>query len=153
LDTAADQLITTIQGFAEPLVADLGMELVDVEYRREGHGWVLRFFIDKEGGIGVDDCAKVSREISAYLEVENLIAHAYHLEVSSPGLERPLKKKEDFARFIDRQVRIKLRQPVADQRMLIGTLCGLEGNAVVLLLEEKKVCIDMENISKARLTL
>jgi len=87
------------------------------------------------------------------LEVEDLIAHAYHLEVSSPGLERPLKKREDFVRFIDRQVRIKLRQPVADQRVLIGTLCGLEGNAVVLMLEEKKVCIDMENISKARLTL
>jgi len=153
LDTAADQLIATIQGFAEPLVADLGMELVDVEYRREGHGWVLRFFIDKEGGIGIDDCAKVSREISAYLEVEDLLAHAYHLEVSSPGLERPLKKKEDFVRFIDRQIRIKLRQPVADQRVLIGTLCGLEGNAVVLMLEEEKVFIDMENISKARLTL
>lgn len=153
MDTAADTLIATIQGFAEPLVADLGMELVDVEYRREGHGWVLRFFIDKEGSIGVDDCAKVSREISAYLEVEDLVAHAYHLEVSSPGLERPLRKKEDFARFIDRQVRIKLRQPVGDQRVLVGTLCGLEGDAVVLMLEEEKVFIDMENISKARLTL
>ncbi len=153
LDAAVDQLIATIQGFAEPLVADLGMELVDVEYRREGHGWVLRFFIDKEGGIGVDDCAKVSREISAYLEVEDLVAHAYHLEVSSPGLERPLKKKEDFVRFIDRQIRIKLRQPVGDQRVLVGTLCGLEGDAVVLIVEEEKVFIDMENISKARLTL
>lgn len=155
MDTAADQLIVTIQGIAEPLVADLGMELVDVEYRREGHGWVLRFFIDKEGGIGVDDCAKVSREISANLEVEDLIAHAYHLEVSSPGLERPLKKKEDFVRFTDRQIRIKLRQPVGEQRVLIGTLCGLEGNAVVLKLEEEKekVLIDLENISKARLTL
>ena len=153
LDTAVDQLIATIQRFAEPLVADLGMELVDVEYRREGHGWVLRFFIDKEGGIGVDDCAKVSREISAYLEVEDLVAHAYHLEVSSPGLERPLKKKEDFVRFIDRQIRIKLRQPVGDQRVLVGTLCGLEGDTVVLMLEEEKVFIDMGNISKARLTL
>jgi ribosome maturation factor RimP len=155
LDTAADQLIATIQGIAEPLVADLGMELVDVEYRREGHGWVLRFFIDKEGGIGVDDCAKVSREISANLEVEDLIAHAYHLEVSSPGLERPLKKKEDFVRFTDRQIRIKLRQPVGEQRVLVGTLCGLEGDAVVLKLEEEKekVLIDLENISKARLTL
>ena len=153
LDTAVDQLIATIQGFAEPLVADLGMELVDVEYRREGHGWVLRFFIDKEGGIGVDDCAKVSREISAYLEVEDLVAHAYHLEVSSPGLERPLKKKEDFVRFIDRQIRIKLRQPVGGQRVLVGTLCGLEDDTVVLMLEKEKVFIDMGNISKARLTL
>ncbi len=129
------------------------MELVEIQFRREMHGWVLRFFIDKEGGVGVDDCAKVSREISAYLEVEDLIGHAYHLEVSSPGLERPLKKKEDYNRFIDRRVRIKLRQPVGEQRVLIGTLCGLEGDTVVLALEEEKVYIDMENISKARLTL
>jgi ribosome maturation factor RimP len=153
LDTAADRLIATIQGFAEPLVADLGMELVDIQYQREGHGWVLRFFIDKEEGVTIDDCAKVSREISAYLEVEDLVAHAYHLEVSSPGLERPLKKKEDFIRFIDRQVRIKLREPLGDQRVLIGTLGGLEGDTVVLVLEEEKVFIDMGNISKARLTL
>jgi ribosome maturation factor RimP len=153
LDTPADRLIATIQGFAEPLLAEMGMELVDVEYRREGHGWVLRFFIDKEGGVGIDDCAKVSREISAYLEVEDLVPNAYHLEVSSPGLERPIKKKEDFLRFADRRVRIKLRQPLGDQRVLIGTLCGLEGNTVVLALENEKVCIDMENISKARLTL
>ena len=153
LDTSADQLLATIQGFAEPLVAEMGMELVDVQYLREGHGWVLRFFIDKEGGVAIDDCALVSREISAYLEVEDLVAHAYHLEVSSPGLERPLKKKEDFVRFVDRKVRVKLRQPVGDQRVLIGTLCGLEGETVVLMLEEGKVFIDMENISKARLTL
>jgi len=153
LDTPADRLIATIQGFAEPLLADMGMELVDVEYRREGHGWVLRFFIDKEGGIGIDDCAKASREISAYLEVEDLVPHAYHLEVSSPGLERPIKKKTDFLRFADRRVRIKLREPLGDQRVLIGTLCGLEGDTVVLALEQEKVCIDLNNISKARLTL
>lgn len=129
------------------------MELVDLQFRREGHGWVLRFFIDKEGGITIDDCATVSREISAYLEVEDLIAHAYHLEVSSPGLERPLKKKEDFVRFIGRLVRIKVRQPVDDQRVLTGMLCGLEGSSVVLEVEAGKVFVDMENISKARLTL
>jgi ribosome maturation factor RimP len=153
LDAAADRLIATIQAFAEPLVADLGMELVEIQFRREMHGWVLRFFIDKEGGVGVDDCATVSREVSAYLEVEDPIGHAYHLEVSSPGLERPLRKKEDYTRFVDRRVRIKLRQPVGDQRVLIGTLCALEGDTVVLALEEEKVYIDMENISKARLTL
>lgn len=153
MDTAADRLLATIQGFAEPLLADMGLELVDVEYRREGHGWVLRFFIDKEGGIGIDDCAQASREISAYLAVEDPIEHAYHLEVSSPGLERPLKKREDFLRFADRPVRIKLRQPLGEQRVLIGTLCGLEGDTVVLAVAEEKVFIDLDNISKARLTL
>ncbi|ADW19045.1 protein of unknown function DUF150 [Desulfobulbus propionicus DSM 2032] len=153
MNDTTDRLLTTIQGFAEPLLADMGMELVEVQFRREGHGWVLRFFIDKEGGITIDDCADVSREISAYLEVEDLIDHAYHLEVSSPGLERPLRKKEDFHRFIDRLIRVKLREPLGEQKVLTGTLLGMEGDTVLLALDSETVRIDWENISKARLTL
>ncbi len=93
VEGATDRLVTAIAAFAEPLLADMGLELVEIQYRREGHGWILRFFIDREDGVGIDDCAKASREISARLEVEDLIDHAYTLEVSSPGLERPLKKR------------------------------------------------------------
>ncbi|WP_310599054.1 ribosome maturation factor RimP [Desulfobulbus sp.] len=146
-------MLTTIRGFAEPLLTDMAMELVEIQFRREGHGWVLRLFIDKEGGVAIDDCVAVSREISAYLEVEDLIDHAYHLEVSSPGLERPLKKRDDFIRFAGKLVRIKLREPAAGQRVLIGTLQGMEGDSVVLALDGETVRVDMENISKARLTL
>lgn len=154
LEETTDRLLTTIQGFADPLVQEMGMELVEVQFRREGHGWVLRLFIDKECGVTIDDCADVSREISAYLEVEDLITHAYHLEVSSPGLERPLKKKTDFSRFAERLVRIKLREPLENgERVLIGTLLGLDGEAVLLEMEAGEVRIDLENISKARLTL
>ncbi|MGE4559325.1 MAG: ribosome maturation factor RimP [Desulfobulbus sp.] len=153
MEETADRLLATIQGFAEPLLEDMGMELVEVQFRREGHGWVLRFYIDKEGGVTIDDCAEVSREISAYLEVEDLISHAYHLEVSSPGLERPLKKKTDFTRFADRLVRVKLREPLDGQKVLVGTLSGLEEDTVVLKMEKETVRIDLENISKARLTL
>lgn len=154
MEETTDRLLTAIQAFADPLVQEMGMELVEVQFRREGHGWVLRFFIDKEGGVSIDDCAGVSREISAYLEVEDLISHAYHLEVSSPGLERPLKKKNDFVRFAERLVRIKLRDPFENgERVLIGTLRGLDGEAILLELETETVRIDLENISKARLTL
>jgi ribosome maturation factor RimP len=153
MDDATDRLLVPIRGFAEPLLADMGMELVEIQYRREGHGWVLRLFIDKEGGISIDDCAAVSREISAYLAVEDLIDHAYHLEVSSPGLERPLRKREDFVRFVGRLARIKVREPLGEQRVLIGTLLGLEEDTVVLGLDKETVRIDLENISKARLTL
>ena len=154
LEETTDRLLATIQGFADPLVQEMGMELVEVQFRREGHGWVLRLFIDKEGGVTIDDCADVSREISAYLEVEDLISHAYHLEVSSPGLERPLKKKTDFTRYVERLVRIKLREPMENgERVLIGTLLGLDGEAILLQLETGEVRIDLENISKARLTL
>ena len=148
-----DRLLITIKGFAEPLLADMEMELVEIQFRREGHGWVLRLFIDREGGVTIDDCAAVSREISAYLEVEDLINHAYHLEVSSPGLERPLKKRDDFVRFAGKLAKIKLREPVAGQKMLIGTLRGIEKDAVVLALDGETIQVDMENISRARLTL
>jgi len=153
VDESADRLTRTIRDFAEPLLADMGMELVDIQFRREGHGWVLRLFIDKEGGVAIDDCVAVSREVSAYLEVEDLISHAYHLEISSPGLERPLKKRADFDRFVGRLARIKVREPLGEQRVLIGTLRGLEDNAVLLELEKETVRIDLENIAKARLTL
>jgi ribosome maturation factor RimP len=153
VEDASDRVTAVIQGFAEPLLADMGMELVEIQFRREGHGWVLRLFIDKEGGVTIDDCATVSREISAYLEVEDLIDHAYHLEVSSPGLERPLRKRDDFTRFAERLARIKLREPINGQRVLIGTLLGLEGEAVLLEFDKETVRIDLENIAKARLTL
>lgn len=154
MEAATDRLITTMQGFVEPLLAGMTMELVEIQYRREGFGWVLRFFIDKEGGVTIDDCAKVSREISAYLEVEDLLDHAYTLEVSSPGLERPLKKREDFTRFAGRLARIKLLEPMDDgQRLLIGTLRGLEEDAVALVVDGKEVMVDMNNIARARLTL
>ena len=154
VEAATDRLIATMQGFVEPLLAGMAMELVEIQYRREGYGWVLRFFIDKEGGVTIDDCAKVSREISAYLEVEDLLDHAYTLEVSSPGLERPLKKREDFTRFAGRLARIKLLEPMDDgQRLLIGTLLGLEGDAVTLVVDGREVVVEMNNIARARLTL
>ncbi len=154
MEAAPDRLIATIQGFVEPLLAGMAMELVEIQYRREGFGWVLRFFIDKEGGVTIDDCAKVSREISAYLEVEDLLDHAYTLEVSSPGLERPLKKREDFTRFTGRLARIKLLEPMDDgQRLLIGELRGLEGDTVTLVVDGREVVVDMSNIARARLTL
>ncbi|MCI5189216.1 MAG: ribosome maturation factor RimP [Candidatus Electrothrix sp. AS4_5] len=84
----------------------MGLELVDVQFKQEA-GWVLRIFIDQKTGVNVDDCAAVSRQVATYLEVEDVIQHAYTLEVSSPGAERPLKRLEDFVRFSGKKVRIK----------------------------------------------
>ena len=153
MDTATDRLLATIQGFAEPMLDGMGLELVELQYRREGHGWVLRFFIDKEEGITIEDCALVSREIGSYLEVEDLLGHAYHLEVSSPGLERPLRKKDDFIRFAGRHVRIKVHEPTEGQKVFVGILAGVVENDVVVTQAEKNVVLKFENISKARLAL
>jgi ribosome maturation factor RimP len=148
-----NRIVAAVQAYAEPLLAEKAMELVDVEFRREGHGWVLRLYIDREDGITVDDCADVSREISRYLDVEELIEHAYHLEVSSPGLERPLKKAADYVRFIGRTARIRLRDAKGEDRVLVGILRGMEKEAVILEVDGQKVSLAEEQISKARLVL
>jgi len=92
------------------------MELVDLEWRREKGGWVLRIFIDKPGGVTVGDCAKISEMISKILDKEDLIHHSYVLEVSSPGIERPLVKKEDYERFKGEKAKIILKTPISGRK-------------------------------------
>jgi ribosome maturation factor RimP len=147
------RIVTAVEGFARPIVDDLGLELVEVEFRRESAGWILRLFIDREGGVSIDDCASVSRQVSAYLEVEDLIDHAYNLEVSSPGLERPLKRKEDFVRFSGRKARIKLKDPVGGQRVFIGLLGSVDENILTLDVDGRQMEIDMDGVARARLCL
>ena len=131
----------------------MGLELVEVQFRQESGGWILRLFIDREGGINVDDCASVSRQISAYLEVEELIEHAYNLEVSSPGLERPLKKIDDFVRFAGRKARIKLKEPIDGQRVFFGLLGPVHGNKLTLDVDDRQMEIDLDAVARARLSL
>lgn len=148
-----DKVLAAIEQYAEPLLRDMGLELVEVQFRREGHGWVLRLFIDREQGVTLDDCAAVSRAISTWLDVEDLIEHAYHLEVSSPGLERPLKKIEDFQRFAGRKAKVKLKEPRDGQNVFIGTLDQVAGGQVTLLADGGPVTILFEEIARARLVL
>lgn len=153
---STEKIVAAIEKYAGPLLGDMGLELVEAQFRREGHGWVLRLFIDtvdSEQGVTLDDCAAVSREISAWLDVEDLIDHAYHLEVSSPGLERPLTRIGDFRRFIGRKARIKLREPRDGQRVFTGTLEQVAGECITVVAEGKPVHIVFEEIAKARLTL
>ena len=150
---SADRIITAVESFAQPVLDDMGLEMVEVQFRRESAGWILRLFIDREGGVNVDDCAIISRQISAYLEVEELIEHAYNLEVSSPGLERPLKKNEDFVRFAGRKARIKLKEPVDGQRVFIGLLGPVHENKLTLDVDDRQMKIDLGTVARARLSL
>lgn len=143
-----------VQAFAEALLPSMGLELVEVQFRLEGHGWVLRLFIDGKEGITVDHCSQVSREVGDFLDVENLIAHAFHLEVSSPGLERPLRSMKDFQTYLGRKAKLKLREDVEGQRVLIGDISQAEGETVELVLEDGAKCqVAFEQIRKARLSL
>lgn len=153
MSTRPEQVVAAIEEHAMAVLENMGMELFEVQFRREGHGWVVRLYIDREEGVTLDDCAAVSREISTWLEVEDLIEHAYHLEVSSPGLERPLRKMKDFARFTGRKAKIKLREPLNEQKVFIGTIDQVDEKTVVLVVDEKPVSLLFDNIAKARLVL
>jgi ribosome maturation factor RimP len=146
-----------ITELAEPLLASLGMELVEVEYRREGREMVLRLYIDREGGVTLDDCAAASRELSALLDVEDFIPGHYSLEVSSPGLNRPLKKESDYRKYQGRLVKVRTFELLADdagnrRKTFTGELLGLEEGVVRLRLTEGQTAgIPLEKIAKANL--
>jgi ribosome maturation factor RimP len=146
-----------VEGLVRPLTDSLGYELVELEYKREGRHMVLRLYIDKEGGITLDDCAAVSREVSAVLDVEDIVPDRYTLEVSSPGLNRPLKSRADFARHTGRLVKIKTLELVADdagnrRKTFLGELLGLEGDLIRLKLREgQTAAIPLEDVAKANL--
>jgi ribosome maturation factor RimP len=129
-------------------LSGLGYELVDVE--RSGKGKLLRIFIDKPGGIDVEDCASVSHHLSRVFAVEGIDYD--RLEVSSPGLDRPLRKEEDFTRYAGQKARIRMRVPMAGQRNFVGVLRETRGGKVELEVEDgKTVSLDLSNLEKARL--
>lgn len=135
----------------EPGVRALGFELVDVELSGRGRHAVLRVYIDGPEGVTVDDCADVSRQLSGILDVEDPIPERYVLEVSSPGLDRPLTKREDFQRFIGEEVKVRTRQPLDGQRNFKGRLVDVERERVILDVGEKTMSLGFDSIEKARL--
>ncbi|MCI9534728.1 MAG: ribosome maturation factor RimP [Lachnospiraceae bacterium] len=122
--------------FLLPLLAEHNFELVDVEYVKEGGNWYLRAYIDKEGGITVDDCEVISRTLSDWLDREDFIADSYTLEVSSPGLGRPLKKDKDFERSLGEAVELRLYKPRDKQKEFAGILKGYDRETVTVETED-----------------
>ncbi len=150
----SELILEEIKRFTDSLLPGMGLELFDVEFKTEGHGWVLRVYIDSPDGITVDHCAKVSRELSAYLDVEDVIDFPYHLEVSSPGLERKLRSIDDFSRYIKEKARVKLQYAVENQKVFIGNIESVTGENIVLKQENgEPVELSYSNIKKARLSL
>ena len=143
----------TVIDLAEPIVETKGLELVDVEYNKEGDNWILRVFIDKEEGITLEDCMQVSDELSTHLDVEDPIDDSYLLEVSSPGLDRPLRTDDDFARFAGESVEVSTYAPVEGQKEFVGELVGLEDDQVKLLIDEEEVLIPRSKVAQTKLTV
>lgn len=129
----------------------MGYEFVGVEQAGVGAGTILRVYIDSTDGIMLDDCQKVSRQLSALLDVEDPISGSYTLEVSSPGLDRPLMKLEDFQRFAGEEARIKLGRAVLGRRNFTGQLRGIEGETVLLEMDQEIYDLPYADIERARL--
>lgn len=150
----SDTVTERVREFADSLLPAMGLELFDVQFRREGHGWVLRLVVDREEGVKLDDCSRVSRETSDFLDVEDIIEHPYHLEVSSPGLERPLRTVEECRRHLGKKARFKVKEEVDSRRVIIGELQSIDKDEISVLSEEGETFkLNWENVQKARLTL
>lgn len=119
-----------------PIVDEHGFELVDVEYVKEGGNWYLRAYIDKEGGIAVDDCEVVSRAFGSMLDEKDFIEDSYILEVSSPGLGRPLKKEKDYVRSMGKELEIRTYRAIDRQKEFFGVLSAYDENSVTITMED-----------------
>ncbi|MCW8854681.1 MAG: ribosome maturation factor RimP [Gammaproteobacteria bacterium] len=136
----------------EPVVTGLGYEVVDIEFRPHPRDGLLRVFIDHESGIQMEDCETVSRQLSAMIDVEDPVPGHFNLEVSSPGLDRPLRKAADFEKFTGEIVKIKLNMPTIEgQRNFTGKLLGLKDNDVLLEVDGETKYLPLGGIDKARL--
>lgn len=146
-----EQVIRAAAGLIEPVLAANGMELVDIEYRRESPGWVLRLFIDQPNGITVDDCAKVSRVLGDLLDVADVIQTAYDLEVSSPGLNRPLRKPEHYRAQVGNIVEVRTTEPLGNRRKFKGVLVDSGEDWIRLNCDGQEFEIALNGIERARL--
>jgi ribosome maturation factor RimP len=149
-----EEIVEKVRAIAAPLAAAEGMELVDVELGGAGGRTTLRLYIDREGGVSLDDCTSISRSVSAALDVEDPIVGAYDLEVSSPGLDRPLRTPEHFIRYSGERVRIKAYGPIAElenRKTFAGTLRGFEDGRVVVDVDGRLFHVPLDQVAKAHI--
>ncbi len=151
MDKAARKVLALAEPLVEALVLDEGCELVDITYHREPQGWVLRIYIDRPGGVTIADCQGISRQVGDMLEGKDVLRNAYNLEVSSPGLNRPLKKSADFERFAGQRIRIKTRVAVEGRRNFLGQLTGCADGLVFLDVDGVSVQVPLDSIGKAHI--
>jgi len=144
---------TAIEAMVNPFLNENGFELVDIEYIKEGSNWFLRIFVDKEGGIDIDECVRISEYVSQELDEHEPIAGAYFLEVSSPGAERPLKKPEDIQKSIGKNVFVTTYEPIDNLKEFEGELLSFDGENITVKVGKKEHIIPYEKVASARLAI
>lgn len=137
----------------EPGLLAKGLELVDVEFKKEGKNWVLRVFIDKEGGVTLEDCQKISSLVGDLIEVEEVIEPAYTMEVSSPGLNRVLKKEKDFIRFSGKKICVQCHAPLNGRKKFTGILKDFKNQSIRLEVDGQLQIIPINRVAKANLVI
>ena len=144
--------MSDIWSLVEPVIEGMGYEVVDIDYRPHPTDGLLRIYIDGPDGIVLEDCTAVSRQISGVLDVEDPIPGQFNLEISSPGMDRPLRKVADFERFAGSTVKIKLSVPTLEgQRNITGKLKGIENEEVILIMDGETHYLSLDTIDKARI--
>ena len=151
MSDAVDSVIKDVTLLVEPVLDEMGFELVDVEYL-SGHGKVVvRIYADRDGGITLDDCALLSREIGDLLDVKDIVQHGYVLEISSPGLNRPLKMEKDFLSAVGRKVKIKMVRPLNGQRNFTGKLRGFQDGILHIETVDNLFLLPWQDVGKANI--
>ncbi len=146
-------IVSRVENLVMPIIEDGNFELVDVEYVKEGSNWYLRIYADKEGGININDCVDISRALEVKLDEEDFISNEYILEVSSPGLGRPLKKENDFRRSVGKEIDLKLYKAINKQKEFTGVLTGYDDETVTVDVDGEEMTFVRKDLALIRLSL
>lgn len=149
----SQDVIAVTEQLVTPIVDAENLELVDIEYTKEGSNWFLRVYIDKEGGVDIEDCGRVSEQLSKKLDEVDPIPVAYFLEVSSPGAERPLKKEKDFERAVGKHVHVTTTEPIGGDTVFEGELIAYNGSMLTIKEVKATAEVPKEKIASARLAI
>ncbi len=145
-------VLNRVRELAAPILEDLGLELFDLAFKKAGGHQILRVFIDKKGGVTLDDCQRASREISALLDVKDIVPGSYSLEVSSPGINRPIRNEQEFQQYQGNKIKVRLFTTISDQKTFIGINRGVERDTLRLEISPgREVRIPVHEVAKANL--
>ncbi|WP_412161632.1 ribosome maturation factor RimP [Aneurinibacillus migulanus] len=149
----SQHVIAVTEEMVAPILEEENLELVEIEYKKEGSNWFLRVYIDKEGGVDIEDCGRVSEKLSKKLDEIDPIPGAYFLEVSSPGAERPLKKEQDFERAVGKHVHVTTYEPINGSKVFEGELVSYDGKQLEIKEAKASALIPRDKVASARLAI